>query len=165
LELDTLVDIITIFSTIFAGIGLIYTSITFKRQSHIKEIELAENIISSLLEIEETLADLLREKPPQNIPIDMEEDEYERKIKNFDRDKKTWISVFSNKFEWISFLIDKKQIKNKEIICYFESTFMKSYEQLSKLVSDETLKKFSYINKVHSKYKNQEFSCKKIKND
>lgn len=109
---------------IVAGLGttgaFIYAGLTFRRIRHSEQITIAHEIQDDLSQIEKDLEEILT-KPEDT--------------------KKLWSGRYINKLEWLCFLVNIKEIKNKKIINSFRDSIISNYESIfERFISDEEKK-------------------------
>jgi hypothetical protein len=107
-----------IIAGIAAGIGLYFTAKTFRHQQKQASFVMAENIDNDLRDLQKELAKISPKGPAAIVGI------------NSKADMEDWDSRFFNLLEWLSFLINERQIKGKKIIAHFYPSIIQWYEQI-----------------------------------
>ena len=121
---------IDIIAAIAAIIGLFFTGYVFLKDQKTRQLQIAEDIFKNLRELEIQY--------------------YEKYHKN-DENLKQWKYIFFNTLEWFSFLINHNRLKDKEMLMFFDDTFIAYYEHI-------------FINVFEDKYINDDKQFPEFKN-
>jgi hypothetical protein len=93
LSFQNFVDIFQIITGLGTTGALIYAGLTFRRVRHSEQIRIAHEIQDDLSQIEKDLEEILTKS---------------------EGTKKLWAERYTNKLEWLYFLVNIKEIKNKK---------------------------------------------------
>ncbi len=109
-------DIITGVIPIVAAIGLFFTGYQFRRTHRQAQVKLAGDIYNNILGLERELED---------IPISRSTNETEYKARML-----SWSTRFFDALEWLSLLINIKEIEKKELVGHFEPALVRYYDTI-----------------------------------
>jgi hypothetical protein len=117
-------EIIATTSAIVAAIALFFTGFQFIKSRRKSQLELLESIYKDIRQLEKELGQI-----PS--PRSDNDSEYDKKMED-------WSSLFFNTLEWLSFLINSKEIEKKEFVDYFAPAMENWYDSIFlKWASDE----------------------------
>ena len=134
MTVDTIAQVV---SALAAAIALIYTSYQIRSDSKTKQLTLLQNVYSDIKDLEQRFYDKYEEQDEEK--------------------RQTWDYQFFNQLEWFAFLINKKKLKDKELIEYFKSAIIEWYEEIflehfDKDVIDDK-DQFEEFKKLYHKFK------------
>jgi hypothetical protein len=104
------VEIFQIASAIAVILALVYAVRNYNRGKQLEQVKLINDTLKDLYRIEEKLIDVPNHKYPHLA-------------------KRLWDSIYLNELDWLSFLVNKKQITNKKFIAYFINSIKTDYEK------------------------------------
>lgn len=109
-------DIFTGIIPMVAAIGLFFTGYQFRRTHRQAQVKLAGDVYNSILALERELEDISE-------PKSMNDSEYNIRMLN-------WSSRFFDAIEWLSLLINIKEIERKELVRHFEPALVRYYDNI-----------------------------------
>lgn len=109
-------DILTGIIPVVAAIGLFFTGYQFRRTYRQAQVKLAADVYNNILGLESELEDI----PGPRYPNDSD---YNTKILS-------WSSRFFDALEWLSLLINIREIENKELVGHFEPAIVRYYNTI-----------------------------------
>ncbi len=134
MTVDTIAQVV---SAAAATIGLIYAGYQISSDNKTKQLTLLQNVYSDIKELEQRFYDKYEE---QN-----------------EEEKHTWDYQFFNQLEWFAFLINKKKIKDKNLIEFFKSAIIQWYEKIFLVHFDKDViddkDQFDEFKKLYHKFK------------
>jgi hypothetical protein len=128
---------------IAAGIGLYFTARTFRHQQQQAQVRMIENVFNDIRDMEKELSNI----PESTMP---------------DKAHRDWDSRFFNTLEWLSFLINERQVRHSKLIGFFKESIIAWYENVFLLnaLEDEKTdeKQYPELKKLYRKLKEQSLS-------
>jgi hypothetical protein len=112
--LTQLLSVIQIIVGIVVASTFYFTIRTFRQTNKAEQIKLADNFQLAILEYEQETAELKRNN-------------------TFEQERKYWEYRLFNRVEWYSFLVNKKHIRDRDIIKYFRDYITEVYEKILNL--------------------------------
>ena len=112
--LTQLLSVIQIIVGIVVASTFYFTIRTFRQTNKAEQIKLADNFQRAVLEYEQETAELKR-------------------TNTFEQERKYWEYRLFNRVEWYSFLVNKKHIRDRDIIKYFRDYITEVYEKILNL--------------------------------
>lgn len=100
-----------IIAGVAAGIGLIFTAMTFRRQQIHAQVRMMESVFNDIRDMERELSNL----PESTIPDKLHRD---------------WDSRFFNTLEWLAFLINERQVRHSKLVGFFKDAIVAWYEKV-----------------------------------
>jgi hypothetical protein len=114
LTLTQLLSVIQITLGIVVASTFYFTIRTFRNANKAEQIKLADNFQQAILEYEQETAELKRNN-------------------TFEKERKYWEYRLFNRVEWYSFLVNKKQIRDRDIIEHFHDYITEIYDKILNL--------------------------------
>lgn len=108
-----------IIAGVAAAVGLVFAARILVHQQKMDQIKLIESVFKDARELQREYATELR-KPQMPDPYGID----------FESFKSDWDSRFFNTVEWLSFLINEREVRLKKLIRYFKPSIIGWYEEL-----------------------------------
>jgi hypothetical protein len=113
-------------AAIIAAIGLFFTGYQSIRTHRQAQVGILEGVYNDIRELERELAEI----PDPTSELDPE---YQTRMQN-------WSSRFFNALEWLSLLINTKEIEKKELVGHFEPAILDWYDSIFQAWASEKQK-------------------------
>jgi ABC-type bacteriocin/lantibiotic exporter with double-glycine peptidase domain len=112
--ISQVLSIIQIIVGIVVAATFYFTIRTFRQANNAEQIKLADNFQQAILEYEQETAELKRNN-------------------TFEQERKYWEYRLFNRIEWYSFLVNKKHIRDRDIIEFFHGYITSVYDKILNL--------------------------------
>jgi hypothetical protein len=131
------VDLLSKYATVGAFVATVLTfGILYRRTRKSEEYSIANDISKSLTELEHKI-------------LEVPSEDVEQKLLRHRQ--------YLNVWEWFAFLVNRDELKNKEILEYFKPTFLSDYEEYSEVfpaLKNNSVVEFREIRRLHEKWTN-----------
>ncbi len=138
-SIDVVSDYVVIFAALITVGSIVYVIKTYTRNRKLEQIKLLDSILKELKEMQKEVTYLVKE-PNNKLKLD------------------DWDNRFFNTCEWLAFLINTGEIKDKNLENYFEDTLVQArdmFDQYAKDTDKPNPKRFREFKKllIHMKVK------------
>jgi len=137
--IDVVTDYVVIIASFVTLGSVIYAVKTYTRNRKLEQIKLLDGILKELKEMQKELTYLVKE--PNN----------EFKLHE-------WDNRFFNTCEWLAFLINEREVKDRKLENYFKDTFLQAKEVFDAHAKDRDKlnpERFQNFKKLLDRYHNQ----------
>ncbi|MDH3619196.1 MAG: hypothetical protein OEM89_10825 [Nitrosopumilus sp.] len=110
-------DYVGLVAALAAATGLFFTAIQLRSTNKTHQLELLETIVKDTHSLEQLF--------------------YEKYIDKSENEKKNWRQLFFQQLEWFAYLVNHKNIKDKELIKFFKKPFVRWSEDLFAVHADD----------------------------